>query len=117
MSGDRQQINLEFIDMTGDLAGGLRRVTVKQSATGMGDIGQFSNGLNGPRFVIGMHNTDQTGVRAHGCRQARGADTAVVVDREVCDVMPLTFQPAVSSSSAVCSRACSTALRAKLPSG
>src|SRR5262249_35116900 len=63
MTSNGQKINAKFIDACGDFANGLCRVRMHQHTMRTSDTADLGNGLERTHLVIGMHNTNQEGLR------------------------------------------------------
>ncbi|KOT06413.1 hypothetical protein DM77_1168 [Burkholderia mallei] len=79
VTGDRQQIDAERIDVGRDLADRLGRVRVKPDAVLAGDRADILDRLNGAGFVVRMHDRDERGARRDCATDGVGIDAAVAV--------------------------------------
>ena len=81
VAGDGEQVDvLERglgAEVEGELAGGLDGVGVEESAGGVGDGGEFGDGLDDAGLVVGEHDGDEPRVGAEGGCEGGGLDEAV----------------------------------------
>jgi hypothetical protein len=74
VTGDGEQIDAPGCCVDGDLPGRLGGVGVEQDAAGMGDAGQFGDGLQHTGLVVCCHDRHQHGLRSEGMLTGLGDD-------------------------------------------
>ena len=94
MSGDGQEVDAEVVHAHRNLANGLGAIGVHQRAVSMGNLGDLGDGLDGTDLVVGVHDSDQQGIRADGVLHQPGVDHSVLVHGHKGHPKPLGFQPA-----------------------
>ena len=81
VAGEGEEVNVfEWAfgaEIERELAGGLDGVGVEESAGGVGDGGEFGDGLGDAGLVVREHDADEPGVGADGCLQGGGLDDAL----------------------------------------
>src|ERR1043166_8665428 len=83
VTGDRQEIDAEIVDLGRNLPDGLRGIGMKEDATVVSDARARRDRLNGPDLVVGVHDADENGARRDRLAQIVGGDLSGVVDREI----------------------------------
>ena len=83
MPGKRQHINALFLYIDGHMANGLNRIGMQDNLLFMADLCNFRNRENGPNFIIGIHNTDQSGLRTNGTTNVFRRNQTILIDRQV----------------------------------
>ena len=90
VAGDAEQVDVleRAGEVDGELAGGLDRVGVEEDrgVVGLGDAGQFADGLDGSGLVVGEHDRNQLGVGTESRFEGFGVDDAVAGGREIGDL-------------------------------
>ena len=86
VGGDGHRGGAEFAEVERQFAGGLGGIGVERDVVLVADGGQFGDGLDDARFVVGEHRGDERVFRAGACAQFVNADYAVGVDAEVVDL-------------------------------
>jgi hypothetical protein len=79
---DRHQVDLILLDVDGDFAEGLDRVTVEQDAFLAADRADLPDWLDDADFVVGGHYTDQNGLGLDRVAKAVEIEQAVGPRRE-----------------------------------
>ncbi len=81
VAGDAEQVYVleRAGEVDGELAGGLYGVGVEEDrgVVGLGDAGQFADGLDGSGFVVGEHDGDEFRIGTEGGFEGFGVDEAV----------------------------------------
>ena len=69
----------------------LDRVRVHQGTGTVNYLGYLLYGLNGSYLVVGVHYTDQEGLRSYGPPYILGVNHSVTVHRKKCDLKSTLF--------------------------
>ncbi len=89
VAGDGEEVDVfeRSGEVDGELGGGLNGVGVEEDGgvVGLGDAGEFADGLDGAGLVVGEHDGDQFGVGPEGGLEGFGVDDAVAPGSEVGD--------------------------------
>ena len=83
VTGERQEVDAEGVEVDRDLAEGLDGVHVKGDPALPRDLPDLARRLDGPDLGVGVHDGDQDGVGPHGAPDGVGIDQAGGVDGEV----------------------------------
>src|SRR6185437_94443 len=92
MRGEREEINLEFVDVEGNFARGLNRVGVKINVGFESDAANFRDGLDGAELIIRVHHGDENGFGANRAANVFGIDNAVARNRKPSDFNSPLFE-------------------------
>ncbi len=82
------------MDVDRDLACSLGGVHMHECTVGMGESGDFRDGLHRPRLIVGEHHGHQGGVAAHRLRRRFHLQAARSVHWQHGELPALRFQPA-----------------------
>ena len=77
VGGEGHQVDLELVEVDGNLAGGLGRVHMEDHALAAADFAQLSDVLDHADFVVHEHDRGQDGVRADGRLELIDVEQAV----------------------------------------
>ncbi len=69
MSGEREQVHLERLDVDGNFTCGLHSVGVKVDVGFFGEAADFFERLDRAELIVGVHDGDENGFRADGATQ------------------------------------------------
>jgi hypothetical protein len=95
--GNAQQLDAERIHIGGNLPYGLCRVAVEENAALAGDTAHLGNGLDSTHLVVGMHDTDENGLRRDRPGHIVGIDPPKAVHRNDADFETVSLQEAAGS--------------------
>ena len=90
--GDREQVDIVFLHVDGNLADGLHSVGREKDAVLFGDFADFLNGIDDANFVIGVHDGNQNCFWRNGFAHVFGIDATVFFDRQIGDFKALFFE-------------------------
>src|SRR5947209_16673912 len=89
MSCDGQQVNTQLIHTSGNLAYGLRSITMHQYTMAMGSLRYFSEGLQRSSFIVRVHDGDQDCLMVNCPFYCLEIDTSIRIHRQICDTEPM----------------------------
>src|SRR5260370_39959811 len=69
MSGNREQIDLELVDVDRDFSRGLHGVSVEVDVGFLGEVADLFERLDGAELVVGVHDGDENGFGPDGATQ------------------------------------------------
>ena len=81
MRRNRQHIDIQIMDVQGQLSGSLHCVRMEERAALMGGLGQLRDGQYRTNFVVGEHQGDKHRIITQGGFQAIDGDAAVTLQR------------------------------------
>ena len=82
VGGNGHHIDAQQAEVDADLAQGLHRIGVDQSAVITGKCHDFANGLDDPSLVVGQHHADEGLWPLQQCFQCFEADNAISIHRD-----------------------------------
>src|SRR5262249_28658808 len=92
MTSNGEKIDPQLIDERRDFADGLRRVRMHQYAVRSGDTADLGYGLERTYLIVGVHNTDQEGLRRDGFADSIRVDHPRPIHRQIRHPQALLFQ-------------------------
>ncbi len=79
------------MNIDGHFSEALRRVSVEKDIVVAADVGDVIDGLDGPDFVVDVHNAAQNGIGSNGLFDGFGIDDAVFLGIYESDLMTPAF--------------------------
>jgi len=92
VTGNREQVDLEFVDVDGDFSRGLHGVSMEVDVGFFSDAADFFERLNGANLVVGVHDGDEHCFRANGAAQILEVNQPFAIRRQIGDTRALLFE-------------------------
>src|SRR5690606_31383574 len=92
VSAHGQQVDVQGVDLDGDLAKRLGSVRMEQDVALPAQASNLCQRLNDTRLVVAMHDRDENGLVRHRRCQPLEIDQAVGAHTEIGDLAPMTLE-------------------------
>ena len=92
VTGDGHQVDAVFLHVDRNLSDGLHRIHVEENAFLLGDLSDFSDGLDDADFVVRVHDRDQDRLRRNCATEIVEINAPVSFDRQICHFVTILLE-------------------------